>query len=72
MNFLLLLNKLGFIGRITKFLKQVKSEMKKTTWPNRDELSSYTMVVLVTCIALIVFLGFADVFITNIVTPLFM
>jgi len=66
------LNNVGFIGRITKFLKQVKSEMKKTTWPNRDELTSYTVVVLVTCIVLIAFIGVADVVVTNIVTPFFM
>ncbi len=68
----MLLNKLGFVSRVTGFLKKVKSEMKKTTWPNRDELTSYTMVVLLTCLALIAFLGVADVLISNIVTPFFM
>ena len=67
----MVLNSTGFIGRITKFLKQVKSEMKKTTWPNRNELTSYTLVVLVTCLALIAFIGVADVVVTNIVTPFF-
>ncbi|WP_234985619.1 preprotein translocase subunit SecE [Halarsenatibacter silvermanii] len=68
----MLLNKLGFINRVTGFFKKVKSEMKKTTWPNRDELTSYTTIVLLTCLALIAFLGVADVLISNIVTPFFM
>lgn len=72
MNSRVVLNKLGFINRITGFLKQVKNEMKKTTWPNREELTSYTLVVIITCLVLIVFLGVADVAITNIVTPFFM
>ncbi|SHK45152.1 preprotein translocase subunit SecE [Paramaledivibacter caminithermalis] len=32
-----------------KYFKSVKSELKKVSWPNRKELQSYTMVVLVTC-----------------------
>ncbi len=32
-----------------KFLKGVKAELKKVSWPNRNELQSYTIVVLVTC-----------------------
>lgn len=37
----------GFIKKITRFLKEVKSEMKKVTWPNRKELTSYTVIVIV-------------------------
>ncbi|WP_432667329.1 preprotein translocase subunit SecE [Wukongibacter baidiensis] len=32
-----------------KYFKSVRSELKKVSWPNRKELQSYTMVVLVTC-----------------------
>ncbi len=31
------------------FFKGVKAELKKVTWPNRQELLSYTTVVLVLC-----------------------
>ncbi len=60
----------GIITKITRFFKQVKNEMKKTNWPNREELKSNTMIVLLTCIALIAFLGIVDVILTGILTPL--
>lgn len=31
------------------FFKGVKAELKKVLWPNREELFSYTTVVLVIC-----------------------
>jgi len=31
------------------FFKGVRAELKKVTWPNRDELLSYTTVVIVIC-----------------------
>jgi preprotein translocase subunit SecE len=31
------------------FFKGVRAELKKVTWPNKDELLSYTTVVLVIC-----------------------
>lgn len=40
--------KVGVLGKIKKFFKEVKMELKKVTWPNRQELTSYTAVVIVT------------------------
>lgn len=34
---------------VGKFLKSVRAELKKVSWPNKKELKSYTWVVLVTC-----------------------
>jgi len=31
------------------FFKGVRAELKKVTWPNKNELLSYTTVVLVIC-----------------------
>lgn len=31
------------------FLKNVRAEMKKVSWPTRKELKDYTIVVLVMC-----------------------
>ena len=59
-------------GKIAKFFKQVKNEMKKVHWPNKNELSSYTLVVVITVVALIAFIGVIDVALTNIITPLIM
>jgi preprotein translocase subunit SecE len=33
----------------TGFLKGVRAELKKVTWPTRKELKDYTIVVLVMC-----------------------
>ena len=43
-------------GRIALFLRQVIAELKKVTWPTREQLGTYTTVVIafVTVLALIV------------------
>jgi preprotein translocase subunit SecE len=35
-----------------QFLREVRSELRKVAWPNRHELVSYTIVVLVTSVVL--------------------
>ena len=35
---------------ISQFLTEVKAEMKKVTWPTRDEVIAYTIVVVVVVI----------------------
>ena len=37
----------GRLSKLTRFLREVKSELKKVTWPNRKELTANTIVVLV-------------------------
>lgn len=59
-------------GKISKFFKQVKNEMKKVHWPNKNELSSYTMVVVITVVVMITFIGVIDLIFSNIITPLIM
>lgn len=62
--------KLGFFGKIGKFFRQVKVELKKVNWPRREEISSYTTVVIVTVLVLILFIGVIDLLFTNAITPL--
>jgi preprotein translocase subunit SecE len=55
-------------AKIPKFLKEVRSELKKVTWPTKDETKSYTSVVLVTVAIATVAIWILDsafVFITN-------
>jgi len=61
---------LGFFGKISKFIKQVRSELKKVNWPNKKEITSNTLVVLVTVTVLIAFIGLIDLTLANIITPL--
>ena len=46
--------------QIRNFLKDVKVEMKKVTWPSRDELVTYTVVVIVVVFILSVYIGVVD------------
>lgn len=62
----------GIFGKIGGFLKNVKMELKKVNWPNTNELSSYTLVVLITVIVLISFIGVVDLIFSSIITPLIM
>jgi preprotein translocase subunit SecE len=36
-----------------QFLREVRSELRKVVWPNRKEVTSYTVVVLVTTVVLV-------------------
>jgi preprotein translocase subunit SecE len=36
-----------------QFLREVRSELRKVVWPNRKEVTSYTIVVLVTTVVLV-------------------
>ncbi|MDK2857687.1 MAG: preprotein translocase subunit SecE [Verrucomicrobiota bacterium] len=42
------------------FLGEVKAELKKCTWPTRQELLGSTMVVVVSVVILGVFVGLSD------------
>ena len=59
---------LGFFGKIGRFLRQVRAELKKVNWPSRQEITAYTTVVLVTVVVLIVFIGIIDTLLTNSIT----
>ncbi len=39
--------KVGFFGRIGRFVREVISELRKVIWPTRNELLTYTAVVVV-------------------------
>ncbi len=45
---------------IGKFLRDVKGELKKVAWPNKDELISYSSVVIVSILCVTVFIGVID------------
>lgn len=43
-----------------KFLKEVSTEMKRVSWPNRKELTRYTGVVIATVTFIAIFFAIAD------------
>jgi preprotein translocase subunit SecE len=46
--------------RIGRFLKEVRLEMKKVAWPARNELTSYTYIVIISVLVVAVFIGITD------------
>ena len=52
---------------ISQFMTEVRAEMKKVTWPTRDEVVSYTIVVLVTVVLMGGLIYFADILFTKLV-----
>ncbi|MCU0845636.1 MAG: preprotein translocase subunit SecE [Spirochaetes bacterium] len=46
--------------KIVAYIKEAREELKKVTWPDRDEVTSFTMVVIVSVIIVSLFLWFVD------------
>lgn len=46
--------KIGILRKFLNFLKDVKAELKKSTWPTRKETIGTTIVVII----LVIFFGF--------------
>ncbi|MGI9604544.1 MAG: preprotein translocase subunit SecE [Acidimicrobiales bacterium] len=44
----------------TQFAREVRSELRKVSWPTRTEVINYSVVVLFTVIVLTVFIGLLD------------
>jgi preprotein translocase subunit SecE len=53
--------KLRWYKRFTGFLKDVKAELKKVTWPARQEVQSTTVVVIIASVFFGFYLFFMDV-----------
>jgi len=50
----------GLAQKVSVFLQEFKTEMKKVTWPGRKETASSTAVVIVTVLLIVLFLGLVD------------
>jgi len=53
-----------------QFLREVKTELKKVTWPSRKDTLSGTAVVLVAVFIIALFLGIVDSGLSNIIKEL--
>ena len=49
------------------FIKEARAELRKVTWPNRKQLISSTIVVIITVALVAVFLGIVDLIFSRIV-----
>lgn len=55
------------IKKIVQFIKEVKNELKKVTWPGRKEVINSTIVVLIATAILTIFLYMVDVGLSRLV-----
>ena len=57
--------------KIIAFFQDVVKEMKKVTWPTKDELLESTKVVIVVCIVLALFTYVIDMLISQVLKGIF-
>lgn len=46
--------------KFSKFLKEVVAEMRKVTWPTKEELIGSTIVTIVVSVIVSIFIGIVD------------
>ncbi len=53
--------------KITRFIQEVRAELKKVNWPTRKELIDSTKVVIVASVLLMIFIGAVDAILSYLV-----
>ncbi|MFI5359620.1 MAG: preprotein translocase subunit SecE [Halanaerobiales bacterium] len=62
--------KTGLGGRVARFFRQVRAELKKVNWPTKEELTKNTAVVVVTIVILTAFIALIDLILGSVLTPI--
>ena len=62
------MGKTKFWQKFKGFFHEVKKETRNVTWPNKNELVSYTLAVLVAVFLLSVLIGIEDKIISKIIS----
>jgi preprotein translocase subunit SecE len=57
--------------KLIRFLREVRNELKKVSWPSRNEIRESTTVVIVIVLILAVFIGLVDRALSLLVTVIF-
>lgn len=60
----------GWFARTTKFVRETREELRKCTWPNREELWGSTVLVMVATAMLAVFTVVVDMVLTWLVSSI--
>ena len=53
--------------KIKQFFSEIRVEMRKVTWPTRDELKESTKIVIVATFVVTIFIGIIDQILTFVV-----
>ena len=56
----------GFLTSVVRFLSDTRAEMKKVTWPTRDELVKATRMILIFSVVLGLLIGWLDLILNKI------
>lgn len=48
-------------NKASSFLKEVRTEVKKVSWPTRQEVFNYTLIVIISSVVVAMFLGGLDI-----------
>jgi preprotein translocase subunit SecE len=56
--------------KIKNFLSETRAEMRKVTWPTRDELIESTKIVIIATFVVTIFIGIIDQILTLIIRRL--
>jgi len=59
------------IEKIKQYLAETRAEIKKVTWPTRDELKESTRVVIIATIVITIFIGGVDLVLNRIMRLIF-
>ena len=62
---------MAWTQQVREFMKEVRLESTKISWPTRSELQESTVVVIVTILIVTVFVGVVDQGLTTVVGLLF-
>ncbi len=57
--------------KFKKYLKETSAELRKMTWPSKDELIGSTIVTVVVSLIIAIFIGIVDRILTFGVTSIF-
>ena len=57
----------GIVNKIGQFLREVKAELKKITWPASKETVASTVVVIVIVLVACVYLGIVDMILSRLI-----
>jgi preprotein translocase subunit SecE len=58
-------------GRITRFVREIISEMRKVLWPTRKELITYTIVVIIFVVIMVSIVAGLDIGFAKLVLTVF-
>ncbi len=58
------------VNKVQTFVGEVKTELKKSSWPSRSELVESTIVIIVSMLMLGAFVGLSDKILVNAISLL--